>query len=483
MKDFKQLGLSEEFVAELAKQRIVVPTEIQEKAIPWVLKGKDIVANSATGSGKTLAFSARLIETVKAKSEAQALILTPTRELAEQIASSIRKFAYTKFTVFAAYGGVKISDHVKKIPKADVIIATPGRLVDLLARQAVDLSNVKTFVLDEFDRMLDMGFSKDVEIIERKVPNKRQTMLFSATSSDYLEAAISHFTSFPKEIMVKRHVDSEKLEQVYYPLKRGSKFSLLVHLLNHEHSEAVIVFCSTKAAVDYVSENLIRRGFDAKVIHGDIEQKKRSNRLNKFHKEGGVLVCTDVAARGLDIKNVTHVYNYDLPHQPEDYIHRIGRTARAGAEGKAVSLVSSKEEDLFQDILEINKVQLTEMDIPVVEKLAEFKPVQKKGDETRNPKRRGTKWVCIDDPALSNRERKRSVNRKENMYEDDDVPEKAKRKRYLSKADRAKRKAKLKKKAMSGSNRQKALAKKRGRAGKVKVKRRAKGLANRKSKK
>jgi len=484
-KTFHNLGISDDLVAVLEKCKITVPTEIQEKAIPWVMKGKDIVANSATGSGKTLAFATTIIENVKPGQGAQALILTPTRELAEQIASSIRKFAVRKMAVFACYGGVKIEEHVKKIPKADVIISTPGRLVDLLSRQAVDLSSVKTFVLDEFDRMLDMGFTKDVEIITRKVPEKRQTMLFSATTNAYLEDLIKQYVKFPKEIKVKSHVDHSKLEQIYYPMKRASKFSLLVHLLSEERAESVMVFCSTQLNTDYVAENLERRGFDVKVIHGGIDQKKRINRLNKFHKEGGVLVCTDVAARGLDIKNVTHVYNYDLPRVPEDYIHRIGRTARAGKEGKAITLLSTQDEPVFNDIMNLDNIKVTEMDLPVVDKLAEFKPIQKNKGDTSNAKRRGMKWVCIDDPDLSNRERKRSVGRK--LYDDDDeIPGVKKRKRYLSKAEKGKRNAELKKKAMKGSKRAQSMIKKRGRAGnrtgKVKKNNRAKGRSNRHSK-
>jgi len=366
MTKFNKLGLSEAFIANLNEYNIKNPTDIQEKALPLAMIGKDIIGGSATGSGKTLIFSAPIIENIRPNNQVQALILTPTRELAEQISSSIKQFSrYKKLSVLAVYGGVNIEDQIKNIYKTDVIVGTPGRILDHINRRTLSLRNIKYLVLDEVDRMFDMGFHKDVEKIIRECPKNRQTMLFSATISEEVFYLAKKYTRNPIRISVNSHVDPSKLRQIYYNAEHRDKFSLLVHLLKKEKADLVLVFCATRKNVDFVTDNLIKQGLRAKSIHGGIDQKKRTKTLDQFHnKEFNVLVCTDVAARGLDIKGVSHVYNYDLPKTSEEYLHRIGRTARAGEDGEAISLVCNRDYENFNNIELDKKLKISLKETP-----------------------------------------------------------------------------------------------------------------------
>jgi ATP-dependent RNA helicase DeaD len=482
-KTFKQLGLNSEFVKVLEKMEIVAPTEIQEKAIPYVLKGKDVVGAAATGSGKTLAFVSGIVQNMEPTGDSRVLVLTPTRELAEQVASEFRKFSTKKFRVFSVYGGVKLDEHLKKIKGSDIIIATPGRLLDIINRQAFDLKKIEVLILDEFDRMLDMGFSRDVELIIRKCPKERQTMLFSATRTGEIEELINAYTKKAKEIVVKSHVDSSKLEQVYYPVLQKNKFSLFYHLIKKEKSEKIMVFCSTRINTEFIAKSLEKFGIETKVIHGGLDQKKRTNTLKKFHKEGGILVCTDVAARGLDIKDIEKIYNYDLPSKAEDYIHRIGRTARAGKKGKAITILSRRDKGMFKEILELPNVKIQEMDLPIFEKIDfEVLPKLKERSEKESSfRRKGIQWESIDDSALSERFKKKTVGRKEEN--DSDKPKKKTRRAGVKR----KKQGTGAKKKVSVHKPAKGRKVVRGRAGnpggKKKVKKRGKGQANRKSKK
>ena len=369
MEKFTKLGLSKELTDVLKREGFTEPTEIQEKAIPIALKGKDIIGGSATGSGKTLAFAAPIIENLKPNREVQALILTPTRELAEQVANSIRNFGRNKkLNVLAVYGGVKIDPQMRKLAVADVVVGTPGRILDHLNRRTLRLDEIKFLVLDEVDRMFDMGFSRDVEKILKECSTDRQTMMFSATISADIDNLAKKYTDKPIEIAVASHVDPSKLKQVYYDVPDNKKFSLLVSLLKEETSELVMVFCSTRRNVDFVADNLIRNKIHAKAIHGGLDQKKRIRVLEEFHKKGlGVLVCTDVAARGLDIKGVSHVYNYDVPHDAKDYIHRIGRTARAGKEGKAITILASRDYEKFGSLIQSKEIHIESKKLPQLE--------------------------------------------------------------------------------------------------------------------
>lgn len=352
MIEFEKLGLSKDILKVLEEKGFTEPTEIQEKAIPLALNGKDIIGGSSTGSGKTLVFASPIIDNLKPNHYIQALILTPTRELAEQVATSIRSFAQNKrLKVLAVYGGVNIETQMRKLAHTDVLVATPGRTLDHIKRRTLRLDHVKFLVLDEVDRMFDMGFHKDVEMILKHCPEKRQTMMFSATISADIDYLAKKYTENPVEVSVQPHVDPSKLKQIYYDVSSNKKFSLLVHLLKKEKSALVMVFCSTRRNTDFVAENLRKVGIEAKAIHGGLAQNKRINVLKDFHRGHlGVLVCTDVAARGLDIKGITHVYNYDIPSESNDYIHRIGRTARAGKEGKAISILSSRDYENFSKI-------------------------------------------------------------------------------------------------------------------------------------
>lgn len=368
MEKFTKLGLSEGLTDVLKESGFTEPTEIQEKTIPLLLKGKDIIGGSATGSGKTLAFASPIIENLKPNGEIQALVLTPTRELAEQVATSIRKFGKNKrLNVLAIYGGVKIEPQIRKISTTDVLVGTPGRILDHLNRRTLRLDYIKFLVLDEVDRMFDMGFSRDVEKIIKECSEDRQTMMFSATISRDIDYLAKKYTQNPIEIAVKSYVDPSKLKQSYYDVPDNKKFSLLVTLLKRENSNLVMVFCGTRRNVDFIAENLRENGIPAKAIHGKIEQKKRIRVLEEFHKRGGVLVCTDVAARGLDIKGVSHVYNYDVPNDSKDYIHRIGRTARAGKEGKAITILASRDYEKFGGLMQSKEILITLEKLPQLE--------------------------------------------------------------------------------------------------------------------
>lgn len=410
MEKFRELGLSEEVLKILKGMQIRKPSEIQEKSIPLALGGKDIIGISKTGSGKTLAFSSAIIENIKPNKKIKALILTPTRELAEQVSDSIREFSKGNLKVVSVYGGVNIQIQRKKMKNADVLVGTPGRVLDNLNRNYLSLRNVEMLILDEFDRMFDMGFIKDVGKIIDECPKKRQTMLFSATKTKDVDFLSKKYTKKPIEISVDSVVDYSKLEQTFYDVPNNLKFSLLVHLLEKEKSELVMIFCSTRRNADFVAENLNNLGVKAKVIHGGLDQKKRIRTIKEFNEKKGlnVLVCTDVAARGLDIKDVTHVYNYDMPSVSSDYIHRVGRTARAGTNGKAINILSSRDYNYFREILDKENVQVKEKELPYLQriKLKNNQPSMKKeyhkkretrkrNDSKNNKERKLYNAVCM----------------------------------------------------------------------------------------
>lgn len=329
---------------------IVKPTEIQAEAIPPILEKKDVIGESATGSGKTLAFGCGIIERVVPGEGLQTLILTPTRELAEQVKNNLVSLSKS-LRIISVYGGVSINPQIDDLKRADVVVATPGRLKDHLERGTINTSKIKILVLDEADRMLDMGFIDDVEDIIKTCPKERQTLFFSATISPEIRALSNKYMLNPEQISATRYVDPSKLKQVYYDIEHPLKLSLLVHLLKQENSGLVMVFCNSRRVVDFVSKNLNLNGFKAIAIHGGLTQNKRNRTLELFNKNKvDVLVCTDVAARGLHIQNVSHVYNYCIPPDPKDYVHRIGRTARAGESGRVINLLCSYDYDNFSRI-------------------------------------------------------------------------------------------------------------------------------------
>ncbi len=381
MKQFEKLGLIEPILKAIDDAGFDSPTEIQAKSIPTILSGKDVIGGSATGSGKTLAFGSAIIQNSEPGTGIQALVLTPTRELAEQVSAEIKKFArYKRLKILPVYGGVSINPQIDKLESADVVVGTPGRVLDHISRKTIDLSNVRLLVLDEADRMLDMGFIDDVEKITKRCPKDRQTLLYSATISKQISKLSKKYMKSPESISVESHVDPRKLKQVYYDINKDNlKFSLLVHLLKHEHPGLIMVFCNTQRNTDFVANNLKAQGIDAMAIHGGYTQDKRSKIMKKFNGNSlGVLVCTDVAARGLDIKGVSHVYNYDVPSDDDTYIHRIGRTARAGSSGMAINILSSRDYDMMRRISANDAIRPEREDVP------EFKKVS---IEWKNPSR------------------------------------------------------------------------------------------------
>ena len=368
MELFRKLGLSNEMLAVIESAGFTEPSDIQEKAIPLVLAGKDVLGSSATGSGKTLAFGAGIIEKIAPGKGIKALVLTPTRELAEQVGRNIHKFSqYKKLEVSVIYGGVSIEPQKMALRHADIVVGTPGRILDHLRNDSLDLKNIKYLVLDEADRMLDMGFIDDVVTIIEECPKERQTLLFSATISSDIQRIAKHYMKEPVLIESESYVDPSKLKQVYYDTPSNLKFSMLVHLLKEEKSGLVMVFCNTRRNADYVVHNLERNGLDAIAIHGGLAQNKRSRVLEEFHSAKAlILVCTDVAARGLDIKNVSHVYNFDVPKTSTEYIHRIGRTARAGKEGIAITIVSQRDYDSFRRVLSDPSLTIVQQEVPEI---------------------------------------------------------------------------------------------------------------------
>ncbi len=373
MNEFKEFGLSDQLLENLKDIGITEPTEIQRKTLPLTLKGRDVIGGSATGSGKTIAFSASLIENMKSRKEingVQALILTPTRELAEQVSEAIKQVSKGfPVKVVPVYGGVSIEKQINQIPHANIVVGTPGRILDHFRRKTLSLSHVKYLVLDEVDRMFEMGFQEDVEKIIRPCPKDRQTLMFSATVSAELDYLAKKHTKNPEKVVVKSLVDPTKLRQVFYDVQPNKKFSLLVQLLKQEESGGVMVFCNTRNNVDFVARNLQLNDIDARAIHGGLNQNKRQEVLDKFHKkETKVLVCTDVAARGLDIKGVTHIYNYDIPDNSKEYIHRIGRTARAGEEGIAINIITNKDYITFSDIEGDKNLNIEKLDHPPIQR-------------------------------------------------------------------------------------------------------------------
>ena len=368
---FKKLNLSESILKAITSAKFKEPTEIQEKTIPLLLEGKDVIASSATGSGKTLAYGAGIIGKIEKGKGIQALVLTPTRELAEQVTRSLRVFSHHYgLNINEIYGGVSIEPQIRGLSRADIVVGTPGRILDHLDRRTLDLRKIKFLVLDEADRMLEMGFINDVEKIINSCPKERQTMLFSATISQDIERIAARYMKHPVRVEVESYINSSKLTQIYYDTPSNMKFSLLVALLKKEKSGLVMVFCNTRRNTDLVAKNLKRYGIRVLAIHGGLSQNKRNDIIQTFHSEEVLtLVCTDVAARGLDIKNVSHVYNYDVPKTSIEYIHRIGRTARAGKEGIAISLVSQRDYDNFRKVCEDDSLKIENKPLPELEYL------------------------------------------------------------------------------------------------------------------
>jgi ATP-dependent RNA helicase DeaD len=340
--------LSKPMISLLEKEGITIATPIQKEIIPAIFSGRDILAQSETGSGKTISFAVPIIELSNRKDGLIALILVPTRELCIQITSEFVKFSQINHLgISAVYGGVSVNDQIRKIKTTNIIIATPGRLIDLLERNSINLKKIKFLVFDEADRMLDMGFIPDIERILKYVSEKRQTMLFSATVSKEVASLSKRFLYNPVRVSLDSAVKPEFLHQTYYQTTTERKIPLLIHLLKKERDLA-LVFCNRKHITDKLAKNLRAQGINAKCLHGDMSQSQRERVTGEFrHKKINVLIATDVASRGLHIEDISHVYNYEIPKDVDSYTHRVGRTARAGKKGEAISLVSNGEDQKF----------------------------------------------------------------------------------------------------------------------------------------
>lgn len=358
---FNDLKLIAPLLKALQSQGYKQPTPIQQKAIPAVLENKDLMACAQTGTGKTAAFALPLIqllyqqkETLKAYNGIKALILTPTRELAIQIEESFKDYGkYTGLKHLAVYGGVSQYHQVKNLKLGvDILIATPGRLLDLVMQRHVSLQQIKIFVLDEADRMLDMGFINDVQKIVRKLPAQKQTLFFSATMPAEIVRLSQSILNNPVKIEVTPvSTPAETVEQAVYFVEKEDKRSLLIHLLKNNEIESALVFTETKFSADKLCNALHRENIKVQAIHGNKSQAERQKALNNFkNKNIRVLVATDIASRGIDIESLSHVINFELPNIPETYVHRIGRTGRAGAAGKAISFCGMEEKMLLRDI-------------------------------------------------------------------------------------------------------------------------------------
>ena len=395
---FSDLGLLPELLRAVADKGYDVPSAIQVQAIPAVLAGRDVLAGAQTGTGKTAGFvlpilQRLLADTARGNSRApRALVLTPTRELAAQVAQSARDYGkYVQVRITQVFGGVNINPQISALRSGcDILVATPGRLLDLAQQRAVDLSQVQVLVLDEADRMLDMGFIPDIRRIIKLLPSKRQNLLFSATYSDDIRALAERLLHDPLSIQVApRNAPIELVEQRAYRVQKEHKRHLLVHLIQEGQWHQVLIFTRTKHGANRLTQQLEGAGIRAAAIHGNKSQAARVKALDMF-KRGQVtaLVATEVAARGLDIKELPQVVNYELPNVPEDYVHRIGRTGRAGAAGEAISLVSSDENGLLRDIERVLKRSIPTHETPVFKIVEAPTQAQSPGHRAAQPQGR-----------------------------------------------------------------------------------------------
>ncbi len=352
--NFKDLGLCPELLQTIEKLGYEEPTPVQVKAIPPIIEGRDMVGSAQTGTGKTAAFALPTLHRLAKPGACRALALAPTRELAIQIEENFRKYGNQMgFNMALLYGGVKYGKQLDQLRNnPDIVVATPGRLLDHIGQRNLDLSNIEILILDEVDRMLDMGFIEDVTKIIQKTPRSRQTLLFSATIPDSVVRLADWALDNPAEAKIDIKISAaDTVSHALYPVPAIQKFDLLIALLKNIEFENLIIFFQTRRGTDKISRWLTEHGQDVRVLHSDLKQRDRMSALQDF-KDGKVkiLSATDVASRGLDISNVTHVINYDVPQHSEDYVHRIGRTGRARTEGEAFTLCKPEELPLVQSI-------------------------------------------------------------------------------------------------------------------------------------
>ena len=376
---FKQLGLSEEVIEAISKKGFEEPTPIQTLTIPAMLRDDtNIIVQAQTGTGKTAAFGLPLIEMIDPKQKSvQAMIVTPTRELAIQVSEEISSLkGNTGIQVIPVYGGQSIDQQLRRLKKGvHIVVGTPGRVIDHLNRKTLNLRDIEYLILDEADEMLNMGFIEDVEEIMKHTNPHKRTLLFSATIPAKIKTLAKKYMAGYEFITVEKQKPTVSLtEQIYYEVRSSDKFEALCRIVDIEEDFYGLVFCRTKNDVGEVTNHLIERGYDADVIHGDISQSQREKTLGRFKKKKiNILVATDVAARGLDVNDMTHVINYSLPHDPESYVHRIGRTGRAGKEGTAITFITPSEYHKLMFIQRKAKTDIKKLKVPNVKDIIRAK--------------------------------------------------------------------------------------------------------------
>jgi len=380
--NFKSFKLGNEIITTLNMLGYEKPSEVQEKAIPYALQDKDIIVKSETGSGKTAAFAIPICERIDVeKREPQALVLTPTRELAIQVKEDINNIGRLKRIRAIAVFGKQPMDIQKRELKqrVHVVVGTPGRTLDHMEKGNADFGDIKYLIIDEADKMLNMGFIDQVEAVIKRLPKNRITMLFSATISDEIEALCNNYMINPYRIEVNpQKLTTEKIEEVYYEIEFDKKFSLLNKIIATELPDSCMIFCNTKDQVDIIAQKMDNRGYSCSKLHGGMEQKDRIDTMQAFKRgEFQFLVATDVAARGIHVEDITHVINYDVPVEKESYVHRIGRTGRAGGSGKAITFIYPQEMRLFAEIEEYLGYKIIKKDSPSEEEVEKGKKLLK----------------------------------------------------------------------------------------------------------
>lgn len=378
LEEFRELGLTDKSIEALKSKGFEEPTEIQRRAIPLLLKeGTEIVGQAQTGTGKTAAFALPILETVKENGKVQALILVPTRELASQVSeemSSLR--GERRLEIAPIYGGASMSQQLRKLKRGvEIVVGTPGRILDHISRSSLILSELEFLVLDEADEMLDMGFIDDIEAVLRAVPEKRRMLLFSATMPPAIMKLASSFMKNPEIIRTqKQDTAALSTDQIYYEVRESDKLEALTRIIDRESDFYGVVFCRTKLQCDEIGQKLHDRGYDAAALHGDLSQREREAILHKMKEHQiSILVATDVAARGLDIQDLTHVINYSIPQDPEIYIHRVGRTGRAGKNGTAITFITPSEARKFAYIRKAARTDIRKEKVPAAEEIIEKK--------------------------------------------------------------------------------------------------------------
>ena len=378
MSMFALLNLHPQLVQAVEDLGYTEPTPIQSEVIPAMLAGKDVIARSQTGTGKTAAFALPILQNLSAAEKSvQCLVLTPTRELALQVADAMKSYGqHQRVKILAVYGGQAYGPQIRSLKQGvEIVVGTPGRLIDLIEKKALDLGSVTTVVLDEADEMLSMGFIEDIETILRETPAGRQTTLFSATLPSRIRGLADRYMHDPQSIFVQqKEMTVKTIEQRYYVVNEPDKAAALTRLFEVEEITSALIFTKTRVSTGELANELTVRGFPAEALNGDLNQDARERVLNRFRENQiKVLVATDVAARGLDIDDISHVFNYDLPNDPESYVHRVGRTARAGKNGIAITLVTPKERHAIRRIEAFTKHKLEQAFIPTHEEIAAYR--------------------------------------------------------------------------------------------------------------